>query len=752
MSDDSSAGRKILTTILIVIVCAVFVTAVVVGWFWVWRHLQPERWLRSGNLPQTEKVPSSDQIARKNSRKPLPFNVKTPSENGEEEAYGWFQTNVVSAYRKVGRRSEKWDEQAIAFLDLATTWDSGIGSGPNTQTVVSSADELLKVGCDDPAVLYFAALAKYRLRKHEIFEPVGLLEKAVPLFSTNEYAHTLQFMTEVLLADLYTAKIVDTHKNKLIFLDPEILTKLELALSSGDEADKMVLFKALLRNSGERFFDRNQNRACELFQKHAEEWQFKVLSGMRAIGRAWASRGGGWASEVTETQWDGFFKGLAEARKDLTRSWQLRPDRPEAAALMIKVVIGENDSPDNERIWFDRAVSARFDYRTAYENYRTAILPRWGGSHEEMIEFAEECLHTKRYDTQIPMFYADVISTISSEQDNGYGIYEDDEVYANLKQVYNGYISEPTQGAWKEYFQTRYFFAAASGRHIDEAYALLKTLNYKLDTAGSGSLDRDEWIRYVCISASPQQKEIRHADSLFKKNQASKALPIYEKVLPLLKEEVVSNHVKDQIAAAGMEAKIENGEWVDFLPKNDFAGWNREVGKWTINSDGSLQVEARDDGMLLVNKARVGPNFEIRGQIEFVSSSNDEFQGGIVFGYPKISARKWKSFRIKTNRREGQVAGFSQHFYALERSIPIAVQTTNTFYVKCLDGVLSAEVNGKGIVDNDPVGKGYVTDADSNVGLGAYYDVNVSDLRYRNVQLRKLKGSGRVAEKTSAKK
>ena len=81
---------------------------------------------------------------------------------------------------------------------------------------------------------------------------------------------------------------------------------------------------------------------------------------------------------------------LGLARRDLVESWRSRPDRPEAASEMITVSEDAPAPAESERLWFDRTVAARMDYWPAYSTRLCRMLPRWGGSYDEMLDFDEE--------------------------------------------------------------------------------------------------------------------------------------------------------------------------------------------------------------------------------------------------------------------------------------------------------------------------------------------------------------------------
>ena len=62
-----------------------------------------------------------------------------------------------------------------------------------------------------------------------------------------------------------------------------------------------------------------------------------------------------------------------------------------------------------------------------------------------------------------------------------------------------------------------------------------------------------------------------------------------------------------------------------------------------------------------------------------------------------------------------------------------------TFFVRSWKGLLNGEVNGQVIARDHQPAKGFVNNKDVQAGLGAYHDDNECVVRYRNVEIRKLK-------------
>ncbi len=113
----------------------------------------------------------------------------------------------------------------------------------------------------------------------------------------------------------------------------------------------------------------------------------RTVRGKWSIKRAWAARGSGWASGVKEEGWRLFSDHLALARKDLEKAHELDPTRPEPCAALITVAMGQgvNSTPA-----FEQAIAADPRHVDAYRRQATYLMPKWHGSREKLLAFAEK--------------------------------------------------------------------------------------------------------------------------------------------------------------------------------------------------------------------------------------------------------------------------------------------------------------------------------------------------------------------------
>ena len=135
------------------------------------------------------------------------------------------------------------------------------------------------------------------------------------------------------------------------------------------------------------------------------------------------------------------------ARECAARSTKIAPD--ESASWSVPVRL-EYDDVERRKL-LDRALTLQSDRLGAYLNYSNMLRPIWGGSHEQMFQFAIELAAKKRYDTRTPWFLYDVTQTIARDNNEGSRIYTKIETYRALKEMIEGYVAAKKPGKSKTY-------------------------------------------------------------------------------------------------------------------------------------------------------------------------------------------------------------------------------------------------------------------------------------------------------------
>lgn len=105
---------------------------------------------------------------------------------------------------------------------------------------------------------------------------------------------------------------------------------------------------------------------------------------------AWKARGSGYANTVSEAGWRDFRKHLEEAERVLLRGCALDRTQAEGFSQLIWVNLGLGQPLEEARRSFDAAVAITPDHWDAHMGYLTACTAKWGGSDDEMFDFAYE--------------------------------------------------------------------------------------------------------------------------------------------------------------------------------------------------------------------------------------------------------------------------------------------------------------------------------------------------------------------------
>ena len=425
---------------------------------------------------QTDSICPVKGIKRRG--KPIPCSADVYTEKQYREKELKFNRRTMSeAYKWAGKKNPKWDDEAINYLEMFTEKFSGMPNAPQYAELEIEGRELIDLGCDDPLILYCYGTAlqkngKWAKAEKYVRKSVnGLLETRYPVnrvaFATRRLAHIL--------------KHLDKKDDLWVYCDFNYYKVLDTLQKNVYEKDEQRILFDHIHDSLKQINKESIYRFTKLYYKTQElqeidPWLKNMIGGYYHIKMAWNRRGGSWSGEVKEEGWKGFREHLEKARRCLVKAWELKPDYPESAAHMISVSMGGcAQDNENERFWFDRAVSAQFDYSPAYSKMLHALLPRWGGRHDEMYEFGVECLNTKRFDTNVPFKLVDALCKIDDDRkDHEY--WKRPGVYENFEILFKGLAAEPSQAHKEAYYKTLHAAVAWRVNKFDEAKRLLDEL------------------------------------------------------------------------------------------------------------------------------------------------------------------------------------------------------------------------------------------------------------------------------------
>jgi hypothetical protein len=666
----------------------------------------------------------------------------------------WYERNFLEGYKRVGRRDPKWDGAAEEFIRLSADAFLGLPQGEVADRL-GRARKLLESGCDDPAVLFLAA-GTLATADHESREASELFDRAFAGIQPSKYSRGAARMVATALYTDLARRGEGTGRRhglaaaeRMLFLD---------SLRDGSYApddDTVLVAHLMLYTGGPSLFERNRAEIVGAVERTdwVDPWARLFLSGRRRYDDAWDARGNSFADKVKPEGWKGFEESMALARKDLEASWRERPDRPEAANKMIAVSMARRQRGESPRLWFDRSVAARIDYMPAYSNLINSFLLRWGGSEEESLAFARECAATRRFDTEVPFQAYVAVAWLEGDQWQVAGgfseeplrpylrppsPYANEDVYTLVETVLERYRREPARELeWRRYASLQAAIAYKGGRY-ERAREVLHELNGTLEQEARDAVAEDAVEGRIEAYAAPDGAATRRAERLFMEGHGAEARLIFEKARAKAPAEARA-FLDKRLAAIAQEADLAAGRAARIQPDKELHGWLVESGNWVVEPDGALLGTSGTRGLMIVADARVGPSFELETDVEMVSTTNGQFQAGILFGHrPTMDSYMWTSFRLKNTAHEGEVAYFSQHFYKPNQRVQRKVAQKSHVVIQSWDGRLWAYVDGERVIADYRPEWGLPQNDDVQVGFGAYTDDNTYKVRYRGARVRRL--------------
>jgi hypothetical protein len=353
------------------------------------------------------------------------------------------------------------------------------------------------------------------------------------------------------------------------------------------------------------------------------DWAKLSLLGFGEIEMAWLRRSSKWASEVTDEQWQGFVAHLTKAREHLQKAWEMVPARPEAAAHMITVAMGDSLDENELRLWFDRSVQAQFDYYPAYNKMLWALRPRWCGSHQHMLAFGLACASTKRFDTGVPAYLFHAAQDITLETRDLPGVFADVDSKTAMLETAAAYIEEApspstlphrvrqtvaTISAWLAGDPTLAAkgFAGIGNQFSPHGQEFLSVLllhesQFRAETAAGSGQFGPQVQAFAALSKDRQTEEWANALA---------AIPL-DDLSPEARQ-----YVEEWRDWQDLTEQLETGEWIPWTPRSYLTTLTSTGGRWQVEDGALLAIgdDTLDAALLLPGLA--GIPLEIRAEVE----------------------------------------------------------------------------------------------------------------------------------------
>ncbi|MBC8105956.1 MAG: hypothetical protein H7Z14_05155, partial [Anaerolineae bacterium] len=576
---------------------------------------------------------------------------------------------TVEAYKQFGHRDPKWDAKAIELLEGTAKHltEGKLPAGyrslnPTFVETAALAQAVVTAGCDDPLVLDMIAINFDDTGKDA--QARDAVRRAFTAFAEQQNKHPiLRQMNNARRARKLTRQTEE--KDLYAKFDDRLYALSVLAVTSNETRgiDRRFLYDMILEDVWKNWKPERAQQFIDAISadKNSDPWLVKMFSGKYFIRAAWAARGTGFADTVTDEGWKGMTDGLNRAQENLSAAWKLEPKFPEPASAMITVAMGGGAAPDEtERLWFDRAVAAQLDYSEAYDNLGYSMLPRWGGSYEQIIQFGIECAATKRYDTDVPYTYVESLNRVRNDG-AGWDIWRVRGMFERAGDILLGYAkwTPPTGRSMQNWnYSALAGYAWQVGRY-DVARDALNNMKGQWDRNGldsSGVYLPLRTISGIYALSGDLAKDLLAAEQSAAFDRHDDATAAYEKAAAGPKnDDPAARWVRGRAHELRQLAAFHRGESVDLMPTDaELTGYESLGGQWTLEQNGderSIVGSSQNSNLRLLCATRFGPRYELLVTMELLDAGTVSDPGVGVF-YGAVEANKFHAIWVhpKTTR------------------------------------------------------------------------------------------------------
>ena len=656
----------------------------------------------------------------------------------QRQEVAWLGRKFQDDFAAHGTPDAAWADDYRAFL---ADWAQAAGEQypPATmKTFETRAAALAAAGCDDPV---------FGILRGRIELGLGRPKEALAAFRK--------------LADVQKAGYPAFFARLALLWSREAKAAIAPAAAVVPEPDKALYQTALAIAKDPAFADGNQwiyvagvapetdaftAAAAERFAKPdsgVDPWITAMFVGRDHTRRAYAARGDGSAATVTPEGWKALAEHLALAREQFTRAHEMHPEWPQAAHEMIRVCLG--DGSDEARLWFDRAVAAQFDCLPAYDMMlRRVLLPRWGGSHEAMLDFGRECLGTGRFDTGVPWFMYTAVAAVGEELPDPRDVVAMPGVYDDCLKMCRGYLAAVADPDDKRTLQSLVAVLQwATGRHAEACQALDELRDELMpNPLRSFRARAEDVVGESRLLGGPHAEAFAAAESLVEQNKIEDALAAYRPLatkddLPAAAQRIVEGRIKTLENAVA----IASHEWVDLQPQANLAGWRRVFGDWKVAADGTLVGAADEQGRLkLLCESELGQDVEITFDCDLTDRPTREklwYQLMILLAHAAGEDERDRAIGVRLLAFQRMVQVGALGVAGPVGQVPAAIKDTNEVRIVLWDWKVSVFVNGQRTVNKFEL----PPEALAGGGLGIADSVRGGEppmVRIRTLRARKL--------------
>jgi membrane associated rhomboid family serine protease len=348
---------------------------------------------------------------------------------------------------------------------------------------------------------------------------------------------------------------------------------------------------------------------------HTADWRRQVKDSTMAnlveamVFREWAwdSRGSGFANTVTPQSFAIFGHRIEMSAASLAEIAKRAADNPLWYTLALNVGLDQSKDKADLREIFDEGWSGSADYRPLYRAMLRALMPRWGGSYEEVNRFIGEIqANTSRRRGYEP--YAELYSMYANLEGDELDLFADTPAFwSGIRSGYSGLVKRYPKS--DVVFNNFANFACRAGDK--ETYSALRASLEKRTSSVS-------WTDKYSIQACDRKFAITE----IKQNLASLASP--ELPYETLSSERIRVLGGVRLGMTSRELIASKGQPI-----------RRTASDWVYNT-----IDSSHDGTLVISFGPAGP--ESGGGVQAIQYVGDAASAPSELPY----MNEWKSVRV----------------------------------------------------------------------------------------------------------
>ncbi len=450
----------------------------------------------------------------------------------------------------------------------------------------------------------------------------------------------------------------------------------------------------------------------------------------------------------------------SKAAKCFRKSWELHPQRPEAAMEMIDLAPrrGERGEAGEEtaRLWFDRAIAAECDHRFAYTKMISRLRLRWGGRHDELLAFGVACARTERYDTDVPGKLLETLDILGEEIPDWRPVLQHPEIAALLMKFRHARVAQ-TREEGKEgeaQLSTARAYLAVTAMLCGDRKAALATLRTMHPEGEALSLPISAvnwaagWNMDWSTELAEAQLEDSEASDAWEKAKEAREKRYFDTALAefdgiVEKCPAARGWLKGWQSCVAFERDFAKGEWLA-MPHN-LVMWLPGYGEWKWAAPQELVGKlSTNSSLYLYSRARLGENFAIRGKFRLETNLPDrKLSFGVLFGHAlfcKQNAQPEYVALFTTTDRNHFRSEIGHRHWLRDIRTPganVKLVETNTFRVERRGTQVNAWVNDEQALKDAEIPEG-LPDGEGSIGLMAYPFVAQEPVHIMELEAKKL--------------